>query len=531
MALYDLTRIDWSNGTCNLDNIYYAGGFSNTLFFPEDMTGPQYGIDSDNKKADGLNNAKRQVWAKKNTLTVKHIESVADILSVLPMHDTVTFTDKEGNAYVCAGADIEIDIQPEGDGEAMGDRNKYPIMIIEITFNAHQIIKTGCCNTSIAAVTCSDTLPTIDTVTEPIAGQMLITGTAPTGHQVRLYQRELFEQINAETGGKINDVCWVDTLIAFCCTNSGKIYKTIDAGNTWTLSYNGVLQLNSVAYDGLVVYAGGIVDAGESTFIVTADGGINWTPIIIGNQGDITAFDAYNGSYITFCTASGKVFLYDGSLSNVSPAGAGTLRDICINKNDPTQIMVVGTNFYAYTANSGGAWTTYATIIDMYCVTCTVFVDTWIMGTSMGVVYRTSDSGANISTAYTFAVRCCGLTWRAFGGNARYFACDINGNVIYSDDGGSNWSTVWKTKSVSTCNRIRAHSSSDLRIMLAIGNGKVASTETGLDAVVPVVLGSEYSGTGITYNAVNNVSYQLQVQSLTFTTDPCQNSTITIFTT
>jgi photosystem II stability/assembly factor-like uncharacterized protein len=501
------------------------------LFFPEDLQAPAYEIEDDVKKADGLNNAKRQVWAKKLTLRIVHIEAVTDILSILPVHDIVTVTDKEGNAYVCAGADIVVDIQPEGEGETMGDRNRYPLMAVEITFNAHQIIKTGCCNTSIAAVTCSDTLPTIDTVTEPIAGRMLITGAAPTGHQVRLYQRELFEQVNAETGGKINDVCWIDTLIAFCCSNAGKIYKTIDGGNSWTLSYNGTIALYSVAYDGLIVYVGGIVDGGESTLIVTADSGLNWTPIIIGNQGDITAIDAYNGSYIVFCTTSGKAFRYDGSLNNISPAGAGTLRDISISKNDPLLIMVVGVNFYAYSDNAGSTWTTYVTAIDMYCVTFTTNAGYWIFGDSTGKTYTTANNGATITPNTTFSSRCCGLTWRAFGGSSRYFSCDINGNVKYSDNAGATWSTGYKTKSVTTCARIRAYPTADQKILIAIGNGKVASTETGLDAVVPVVMGSEYAGSGITYNATNNVSYQLQVQSLTFTTDPCQNSTITIFTT
>jgi photosystem II stability/assembly factor-like uncharacterized protein len=530
MALYDLTRIDWSNGTCNLDNIYYVGGFSNTLFFPEDLQAPAYEIEDDVKKADGLNNAKRQVWAKKLTLRIVHIEAVIDILSILPMHDTVTVTDKEGNAYTCAGADIVVDIQPEGEGETMGDRNRYPLMAVEITFNAHQIIKTGCCNTSIAAVSCSATLPTIDTVTEPIAGLMLITGTAPTGHQVRLFQRELFAQIEIEIESKINDVCWIDDMIAFSCTDTGNIYKTIDGGNAWTLSHNGTVQLNSIVSDGTVIFAGGEYDGVAHTkLLVSADFGLNWTTLEINNHGNIMSMDIYNINMLLMCTSIGEVILYDGTLNVYTLAGF--LRDIAINKSNPDEWMVCGVNYIAFTSDFGGSWNTYVTTIDMICVVETAAAGKWIFGASGGKTYTTSDNGATIVSNVTFTDKCVGLTSRAYGGSLRHFAADINGNVKYSDDNGLIWSTAWKVKSVTSVNRIRANRSNDLKIMIAIGNGKVATTETGLDAVVPVILGSEYAGTGITYNAVNNVSYQLQVQSLTFTTDPCQNSTITIFTT
>ena len=537
MAAYDYICIEWGDG-CPVDNIYYAGGFYNRLYFDEEMQPPQFEIEDEGKKADGTMLAERQVWSKKYAIDIRCPEWVATVLSTIPLHETVRIIDKDGNTYYCNGPDVTIDIQAETNKEYT-ERTYYPVMIVKLTFNAHQIIKTACCGT-LAAAECSETVPTIDSISEIGAGTMNIEGTAPEPMLVRLYERDWIDPVQVEVGGKINDVCIVSATVAYCCTNSGDIYKTTNGGQTWArVGGGGGAALNGIAFDGVdKIFVVGGPEGGDSLTYIATVGTDTFVEKATPSNVNLNAVRAHNGNAFA-CGANGVVLFYDGSAGTWSDISIGTvaiLYDLEIHYSAPDyRIAVVGVNVRAYTDNTGAVWSesgAAATYRSIALISWTnTGTGTWVIGDTTGSIWVTNNNLTDVlEDAGIFANQIVGLSAATIAGDRYCVGMDSSGYYRYFT-GADTWGDTYKQRSQPTSNRIRlAAKGTEMLMMSALGNGNVGTTETPYTENQAVTAASYNSG-GMQFAGANNVTYQLYVETYTFTTDPCEESTVEIFTT
>jgi hypothetical protein len=538
MATYDYIRLQWA-ASCNIGdpiNIYYEDGFSNEMFFDTtnkgngSLSGAIYEIEDEGKKVNGVTRIEKQTWAKKYMLTVHVVEAVADVLSLLPVHDTVTITDREGTVYICNAPDVTVEITTEANRELIED-DRYPIMKVDITFNAHQIHKTACCEL-VAKMECSDVAPTIESITEPSAGDCKVVGTAPSGMLVRLYQREWLEAVTAELGGKINDVCLVTDLIAYCCSNAGKIYKTIDGGNTWVKKYDGAVQLNSISFDSVdKIHCVGNAAGGDGLSLMATVGTDVFAEIATPVDENLVNVDSLDGkAYAVSLSAS--VIYYDGATwTDITPAWViGNLYGVC----NPTGavVMVCGGEYYAITVDGGANWTVYMELGKNFThVANKASSVEWVLGDKNGGIWVSYDNGATITEyAAIFGWPIAGLCYVSINAIPTCIAMDSKGYVKRTTDP-TTWGNSLKQRGDPISNSLDVlKTATTIVAMSALGNGKVGTTETAL-----VEDGSStaayYESDGITFDGADNCSYEFQVETYLIQSDPCEQSDKALFTT
>jgi len=541
VATYDYIRLRWG-ASCNIGdplNIFYDEGFANELFFDTtnkgngSLSGALYEIEDEGKKVKGETIIEKQTWVKRYMLQVHVPEAVADVLSLLPLHDIVSVSDRDGNNYSCNGPDVTVEVATETNRELIDDE-RYPVMRVDITFNAYQIHKTACC-TPATVVECSDVIPTITQVTEVSAGNCLIEGTAPAGMLVRLYERDFVEPVTCEIGGKINDVCIVTDLIAYCCTNAGAIFRSIDGGNEWERIYNDVIPLNGITFDGIdKIHCVGNADGGDGLALIATVGVDTFTELVTPQNSNIVSVDGCNGRAYA-CTIAAHAFYFDGAAwTDVTPAWVmANARYVACATN--AVAMVVGDDFYGITEDSGTSWNVYALAGSVITRVANLSytnpaAGTWILSVNRSI-WVTTDNGANI-TEYTLVMpdRITGIECATIGALRVAIIMDAEGNMRTTLDP-TVWGDLWKQRGQPIANNIAILTgASTFVIMTALGDGNVGTTETAFDED-QVTTASAYEGGGIDYAGTNNVTYQFQVETYTLKTDPCEQSAITIFTT
>lgn len=79
---------------------------------------------------------------------------------------------------------------------------------------------------------------------------------------------------DSPTGGRIDDVFFLNEQRGWCATSDGRIWKTTDGGITWALKYSSNGYFRSIEFlDENIGYAGSL----DSKFLRTTDGGDTWT--------------------------------------------------------------------------------------------------------------------------------------------------------------------------------------------------------------------------------------------------------------
>ncbi|MCC7464942.1 MAG: hypothetical protein IT261_01655 [Saprospiraceae bacterium] len=84
---------------------------------------------------------------------------------------------------------------------------------------------------------------------------------------------------NAPAGGRLDDVFFLNEQLGWCVSGGGRIYKTTDAGQTWTNVYSTSGYFRSIEFHNENIgYAGSL----NSKFLRTTDGGLTWTNLAPG---------------------------------------------------------------------------------------------------------------------------------------------------------------------------------------------------------------------------------------------------------
>jgi photosystem II stability/assembly factor-like uncharacterized protein len=152
-----------------------------------------------------------------------------------------------------------------------------------------------------------------------------------------------------------NSLSFIDNSTGWVCGNSGHVFKTTDAGNSWVQQNSGTsIQLNSIFFlNNLTGWAAG--DNGG--LVKTTDGGNNWQILSTGSSislYDIRFTDVNNGKISAnnssyFTTTNGGLNWTQNNLT-------GTTFNRSLNLiNSSTWWMMGGTGLYL-TTNNGNSW-------------------------------------------------------------------------------------------------------------------------------------------------------------------------------
>jgi photosystem II stability/assembly factor-like uncharacterized protein len=195
----------------------------------------------------------------------------------------------------------------------------------------------------------------------------------------------------------LNDVSFSTDNIVWAVGNDGVIYKSIDAGDSWTyVPSNTPYNLNGVMF---LSELEGIVVGDAGTVLITTDGGLNWS-----------------AKTLPFITA-----YYDGHLLS------------------STDIVVAGADGIILTSADGGDnWTlrTSGTIVPLRSIS---FISSTIglIAGDQGKMLYTSDGGATWSNRTTFTLDI--LHQVEFVTTNFAIAVGALGTMVISNDGGSTW--------------------------------------------------------------------------------------------
>ncbi len=227
--------------------------------------------------------------------------------------------------------------------------------------------------------------------------------------------------------GRITGIDFSDENVGYLCTIlPGEVYKTIDGGQTWHLTYSDAASIvrfqDLDASDPDSVFVAG----SEGSYLATLDGGHNWQLRQVEANPTLIFLDVEH-------LGGGTVMLAGGS-----------------------RIMAAGLRFgrLFYSTDLGNSWTSWSTDIgqdiefhDLLFVNET----TGYMSGRHGAVYRTNDAGANwevLNEVIWDDVNNVDFVSNQVGyANTRYIRrtddyFEVINRLFRTDDGGNNWHRV-----------------------------------------------------------------------------------------
>lgn len=355
---------------------------------------------------------------------------------------------------------------------------------------------------------------------QPLAGAWFVSKT--TGYLVLADGTTLRTDNNGDTfaqkiavpgtpaagGGavKVNDVRFLDASIGFVSTSDGKIYRTADGANSWTVVNDTQRQVRRFLF---LDPKKGIAVGDQTLFLATDDGGLTWTSkaLAVGAQQNLRTVSC---SSVTSCVMA------TGANQLVRTTDGGATGTLIAPSQDPvfgaafaspTRVATLGGTGSTATSDDGGA--TFAPVGGRL----SGRYNAMIAGPS-GVAFAPGDNGSLAKTTDG------GRTWTrgnvstsedvrdvSFPTATDGFALDVAGGLFRTADGGATWRAL-DTGSTAVPEAVLAL---DRRTVLVIGpKGIRRSTDAGETwvAVRGSVNGSRLSGVDLASGAVIAYGFQ-----------------------
>ena len=245
------------------------------------------------------------------------------------------------------------------------------------------------------------------------------------------------------TGGgvKVNDIRFTDANIGFAATSDGKIFRTADGANSWTVVNDTQRQVRQfLMFDATK----GIAIGDGSLYLATSDGGLTWVPKALGG------IPSQNLHHVT-CAASTTCVMASGSNQIVRTIDSGDTATLVAPSQDPVSgvgfasatrlVALGGTGSTAVSDDAGATFTpiggrlsgTYGAMIAG--PTGVAFAPG-----SNGSLAKTVDGGktwtrGNVSTSET-------VIDVSFPTSNDGYALDQSGGLFKTADGGATWTAL-----------------------------------------------------------------------------------------
>ena len=141
-------------------------------------------------------------------------------------------------------------------------------------------------------------------------------------------------------------LCYADGSTLFSCGINQSIYKSVDDGDNWTSSFQGLFQVVGLGINFLDAN-NGMVTSEEGAYFKTTNGGATWTPGTIPNQfGLMRGVIMLDANNIFVCATPGQVFrTVDG--------GANWTDDSGVNPNPSYYDITFTSNGTGFVSGSG----------------------------------------------------------------------------------------------------------------------------------------------------------------------------------
>jgi len=272
----------------------------------------------------------------------------------------------------------------------------------------------------------------------------------------------------------INSIAFSDTSIGYAVGDSGKIFKTINSGISWTAQSSGdTTTLTSVCFiDSLT----GFAVSSNGKIIKTIDGGKNWITSSSKNAplNSIYFFDANTG----FATGmQGTILSTTDGGKNWSKQTTNTISTLnsIIFIDSKTGFAVGKFGKTLKTTDGGKTWTSTASASENDLLSVD-FINTnngLIVGLN-GTILKTTDGGKTLTTLTANTSNSLNSV-RMLNSNVAYIA-GSNGTILQTTNGGSKWSLL----NSGTTKNLRSLYFTDVNIGYAVGDsGIILKTTNG----------------------------------------------------
>jgi photosystem II stability/assembly factor-like uncharacterized protein len=295
-------------------------------------------------------------------------------------------------------------------------------------------------------------------------------------------QKSAIPGTSAARGTDVPTALWfTSATTGTATTNGGKIFQTVDAGNSWKLvkdAGRAVLDVTFVdALNGYAVGAGGL-------FLRTVDGGATWDAKASGPVRTLTKVRCSTDLQCVISTAEGDVLVRttDGgdTVAHLTPS---TDKMLAASFASPTRLVAAGQN--GTTVISDDAGTTFAPVGGRL----TGVFSTLRAGQASGSAFAAGNDGALAKTVDG------GRTWTranvatsenvidvAFPTVTIGYALDGTGGLFRTADGGETWKTL-DTGTTATPAAVVATSADDVLLVGPLGLRRSTDGGGTFDAV------------------------------------------------
>jgi photosystem II stability/assembly factor-like uncharacterized protein len=259
--------------------------------------------------------------------------------------------------------------------------------------------------------------------------------------------------LQGTTVGGFNGFHFLDATTGFLAGNTNvRVMKTVNGGLTWTQLPN----IPSATYNDVYAPDTNNIFAASSggRIIHTSNAGATWDTIATGSTSTITdlefvspslAYAAGNPARLAYSTNGGLAW------TSVTPP---TSRGIQKLKVEGSKVFLVGDFDIIYTTtNNGASWdsirfTTSSQFPSFFQYAFDKVGNTMVIGGALGLINNSQDNGATWQNKNQFLSQVNGNSVFAFNGSSDVWMVGTGGDILYSSNGGSNWSL--RTSGVTT---------------------------------------------------------------------------------
>lgn len=273
------------------------------------------------------------------------------------------------------------------------------------------------------------------------------------------YSQNGWIQLSSETNLNLNCIYFTDANTGYIGADSGKVLKTTNGGSSWSIINTGIRR----TIFGIQFPSSGSVGFAGTTnkTLRTSNGGASWDTTVLRGGHSISFINSNTGFALNIYSYPGQFIIYKTINAGLSWDSLGTPiyspgamnKIFFVNENTGfisgntwSSFMNVTVPFIMKTTNSGLNWSmSYSGPSSPY------------VASSIGDIYFIGDNGFGLgfngpaSTPYLYKTSNSGLNWMLIQlpqimASVKFinlntgWLCGQDGRILFSSNGGSNWS-------------------------------------------------------------------------------------------
>jgi len=236
----------------------------------------------------------------------------------------------------------------------------------------------------------------------------------------------------------------LDPQTVVAADRGGDLFRSPDAGQTWTLAFGSPGPQPSFLTSALPVFADaqtGYFGYGPGFVIKTTDGGVSWSQISSGTGQPLDDVGRFASGDLIAVGASGTLVTRTGDSPWILHEAFTTLDLVAVQIVGPEAVVVLDSAGRVYrSADAGATWTAAAATppgLDAGDLHFTDLFDGWVTGSGFGsgALFHTTDGGDSWTPVPDVAGVYVAVDFAGESG----WAANVGGNYVRTLDGGETW--------------------------------------------------------------------------------------------